>query len=121
MRAVLAGNWVGWTAQPLAGELAKSVNMIRNAKTMAPAIAMRQTIYSLSRAGVLLDSASATFRAQHAQPGLITPAARFWLRRYDGRTKSLLSQRRFVAGPEIAGRLLAWAGAKGVLRVTQLP
>jgi hypothetical protein len=116
-----AGDWVGWTAQPLLGELSKSLNRIRNAKTMAPAITLPHTLYSMSHAGVLLDSAKATYRAEDAQAGLITTAARFWLRRYGGRTTSLLSKRRFVAGPEIAGHLLGWAGANGVLRVVQLP
>jgi hypothetical protein len=114
------GDWVGWHALPVADELAKPLNRIRNAKTMAPAVSLAHTLYSLTSAGALLDS-TATYHGGFSEAGVVTAPTRFWLRSYSSHTRALLAKRAYIAGPQIAGGILAWAGANGVLRVEPVP
>jgi hypothetical protein len=110
-----SGSWVGWHALPVSHELAKPLNQIRNVKTMAPAISLRHTLFSLTSAGSILDSTHATFRIGFSEMDQVAHASRFWLRSYSGHTRSLLPRASYVAGPQIAGDVLAWADAQGVL------
>jgi hypothetical protein len=118
------GPWVGWTAQPLKGELSHAVNLVRNATTMKPAIPVPHTLYSLTSAGAILASAKLTAYTDSAaddlSDGVPAPNATTWLWSYSGRVTPLLSKRRYVAGPQINGNLLAWAGQSGILKVRDL-
>ena len=113
------GGWVGWNEE--APNIARFVprNMLRNAKTLAPAISLRHTLYSLTSAGALLDS-TATADPQYFQNVAIPRPTKFWLRSYSGHTSVLLAKRAFIAGPQIAGNVLAWAGWTGVLHAASL-
>jgi hypothetical protein len=110
------GSWVGWHALPVQSELAKPLNQIRNAKTMAPTITLAHTLYSLTSAGAILSSTYATFRMGFAEAGQVNQATRFWLRNYSGSTRSLLPKASYLSGPQIAGKVLAWADGSGILR-----
>jgi hypothetical protein len=114
------GNWVAWTALPVEHELPKPMNRIRDAKTMKPAVKLGHRLYALTASGALLDT-TATFRDGFAEQGVVPTATKFWLRSYSGHTTTLLSKRRYVAGPEVGGGRLAWAGGNGVLRITRVP
>jgi hypothetical protein len=115
-----SGNWVGWHALPVSHELAKPLNQIRNVKTMAAAISLPHTLFSLTSAGAILDSTHATFRIGFSEMDQVAHASRFWLRSYSGPTRSLLPKASYVAGPQIAGNVLAWADAKGILHAKHL-
>jgi hypothetical protein len=118
------GPWVGWTAQPLQLELSHPENYVRNAATMKPAISLPRTLYSLTGGGAILASAKTTAYsdsiADNLSDGVIAPAITTWLLHYTGKTVPLLSKRQYVAGPQIEGNLLAWAGRNGVLYVRDL-
>jgi hypothetical protein len=115
-----SGDWAGWHALPVSRELAKPLNQVRNMVTMAPAVSLSRTLYSLTSAGPILSSTHATFRMGFAEAGEVSSPTRFWLRSYSGTTTPLLPSGNYLSGPQIAGRLLAWADADGVLRARLL-
>ena len=117
-------NWVGWHAQLLPeGSRPHFVprNRIRNARTLGPLIRLGHRLYSLTCAGALLDSTEPSFTSHgYSLPGSIPRPTTFWLRSYSGRTSRLLENRSYVAGPKIAGDVIAWAGRAGVLHAAKL-
>ena len=70
----------------------------------------------MTSAGAILSSTHATFRMAFQQAGDVPHPTRFWLHSYSGATRSLLPKASYLSGPQIAGKLLAWADANGVLR-----
>jgi hypothetical protein len=112
------GSWVGWretSEVPKAG----SRSQLRNSVGRSATVTLHHSLYSLTSAGALLD-ARATFSA-YTPTSPITSPTRFWLRTYAGHTTLLLDKRSFVAGPQIAGSVVAWAGPTGVLHAARLP
>jgi hypothetical protein len=108
----LSGNWVGWHLQPHNG---KAGDYLRNAKQMGKAMRLPRALWSLTSRGALLDR-KATSMQPAGDGGSVDGSTSFSLRSYDGHTRTLLSKRRFVAGPQLVGRTLAWIDASGVLR-----
>jgi hypothetical protein len=111
------GGWVGWHIQRRAEEAKTDIDGMRNAHTMGRAIIFKHKLWSLSSAGALLDSTASSL--QDSGPDrpatVIRHATTFTLQRWSGRRVPLLSKRTYVAGPQLAGDVLTWAGASGVL------
>ncbi len=108
------GDWVGWHSQRSDAVGASDVDRIRNVRTMAPAINLGHTLWSLTSAGALMDDEGTQVPAAGSDGTL--DATAFWLRSYAGHVRKVLSSRHFVTGPRLVGRTLAWADASGVLR-----
>jgi hypothetical protein len=114
------GNWVGWHATSVFPARVKSINRLRNTKTMSAAVSLPHLLYGLSSAGALLAT-QPSLTSESLRVGTAIPdATPIWLRSYAGHTREILTSRSYLAGPQIAAGVLAWADGTGVLRVAPL-
>jgi hypothetical protein len=105
------GSWVGWHLHPHNG---KPSDYLRNATRMTKTVQLPRALWSLTSRGAILDRADTSIQPAGTS-GSVGQATSFRLRAYNGKTRTLLSERNFVTGPQLVGRTLAWVGASGVL------
>ncbi|MGN6473780.1 MAG: hypothetical protein ACTHK4_09060 [Mycobacteriales bacterium] len=104
-----SGKWVGWDIAKDSFGLQQDAFLV-DAGDHGRAIKLRHPLYWLGAAGAVI--------ATTVKP---RPANTYWLRSYSGRVRVLLPKAHYVAGPQIAGGMVAWASPSGALDVAPLP